>query len=254
MNSISPSRIRWYSSATGSLTLSTMSTPPRCPRPRRRCPRSWRRRRRTPRRRSRSPTPAPFSMTTSWPWATSSCTPIGVIATRYSWFLTSLGTPIFITPTLAVRAASVPTSPRGRAVRTAMTTGASCTCWSRNAASSRGTGPTSSPCPPPRARARSRRGRPAEPAGQEVVDHSSVMPGELYAERGGSIAGPSPASSSSSRRRPPRAPRPRRRAALPAARPCAAGPGAGTGAGTAPGPRRRPPGRPPRRGARARRG
>src|SRR5690242_2533584 len=46
------------------------------------------------------PTPAFFSMKTSWPWATSSWTPIGVMATRYSWFLTSLGTPTFTQPTL----------------------------------------------------------------------------------------------------------------------------------------------------------
>ena len=31
MKSTRPSRIRWYSSATGSLTLSTMSTPPSVP-------------------------------------------------------------------------------------------------------------------------------------------------------------------------------------------------------------------------------
>ena len=91
MNSTRPSRIRWYSSATGSLTLSTISAWPHtssaesmilapaatysassiC-----------------------EPTPASFSTSTSWPWATSSCTPMGVIATRYSWFLTSFGTPI----------------------------------------------------------------------------------------------------------------------------------------------------------------
>src|SRR5690242_13921726 len=41
------------------------------------------------------PTPALFSTYTSWPWAVSSWTPIGVMATRYSWFLTSLGTPTF---------------------------------------------------------------------------------------------------------------------------------------------------------------
>src|SRR5215213_5441451 len=37
-------------------------------------------------------------MRTSWPWTTSSWTPAGVIATRYSWFLTSFGTPILIGP------------------------------------------------------------------------------------------------------------------------------------------------------------
>src|SRR5688500_18624923 len=41
------------------------------------------------------PTPASFSMTTSWPLRTSSCTPAGVMATRYSWFLTSRGIPTF---------------------------------------------------------------------------------------------------------------------------------------------------------------
>src|SRR5215218_4456392 len=41
------------------------------------------------------PAPASFSMTTSWPLRTSSCTPAGVMATRYSWFLTSRGMPTF---------------------------------------------------------------------------------------------------------------------------------------------------------------
>src|SRR4051794_27376790 len=44
------------------------------------------------------PDPAPDSMTTSWPWRTNSFTPAGVIATRYSWFLTSRGIPTFMTP------------------------------------------------------------------------------------------------------------------------------------------------------------
>src|SRR5919112_1107117 len=47
------------------------------------------------------PTPASCWMNTSWPWLVSSCTPIGVIATRYSWFLTSLGTPTFTSSLLA---------------------------------------------------------------------------------------------------------------------------------------------------------
>src|SRR5215217_1407878 len=41
------------------------------------------------------PTPASCSMKTSWPLRTSSCTPAGVMATRYSWFLTSRGMPTF---------------------------------------------------------------------------------------------------------------------------------------------------------------
>src|SRR5258705_5501 len=41
------------------------------------------------------PEPAPDSTYTSWPLRLSSCTPEGVIATRYSWFLTSRGMPIF---------------------------------------------------------------------------------------------------------------------------------------------------------------
>ena len=45
------------------------------------------------------PTPASASTYTSWPWRTSSCTPDGVMATRYSWFLTSLGMPIFTAAT-----------------------------------------------------------------------------------------------------------------------------------------------------------
>jgi len=42
------------------------------------------------------PTPASRSMNTSCPFRTSSCTPDGVIATRYSWFLTSRGMPTFM--------------------------------------------------------------------------------------------------------------------------------------------------------------
>ena len=41
------------------------------------------------------PSPALFSTTTSWPCWVSSWTPTGVRATRYSWFLTSFGTPTF---------------------------------------------------------------------------------------------------------------------------------------------------------------
>src|SRR4051794_7695569 len=41
------------------------------------------------------PTPAPAWTRTSWPRLVSSCTPEGVIATRNSLFLTSLGTPTF---------------------------------------------------------------------------------------------------------------------------------------------------------------
>ena len=40
------------------------------------------------------PTPADLSTSTSWPWATNSRTPAGVIATRNSLFLISLGTPM----------------------------------------------------------------------------------------------------------------------------------------------------------------
>ena len=46
----------------------------------------------------RGPSPAPASTTTAWPFRTNSLTPAGVMATRYSWFLTSVGTPICIWP------------------------------------------------------------------------------------------------------------------------------------------------------------
>ena len=95
MKSVSPSRIRPYSSATGSLTLSTMSMPPSVPQassavgtivaPAPTYSSSL----------MEDPTPASCWMNTSWPWLVSSCTPMGVMATRYSWFLTSLGTPTF---------------------------------------------------------------------------------------------------------------------------------------------------------------
>src|SRR5690606_25374251 len=44
------------------------------------------------------PSPAPAWTYTSCPERTSSFTPAGVIATRYSWFLTSRGTPTFMGP------------------------------------------------------------------------------------------------------------------------------------------------------------
>src|SRR5215212_9648933 len=40
------------------------------------------------------PVPAPACTTTSWPACTNSRTPSGVAATRYSWFLTSVGMPM----------------------------------------------------------------------------------------------------------------------------------------------------------------
>ena len=58
--------------------------------------------------------PAPFSITTSWTCETSSWTPISVMATRYSWSLTSLGTP---TRTAALLCSASATS-SGRCVRT----------------------------------------------------------------------------------------------------------------------------------------
>ena len=39
------------------------------------------------------PSPAPFWISTSWPRCTSSLTPAGVMATRYSLFLISVGMP-----------------------------------------------------------------------------------------------------------------------------------------------------------------
>src|SRR4051812_43940983 len=46
------------------------------------------------------PSPAPPSTYTSWPLRANSLTPEGVMATRYSWFLTSRGIPTFtwVTP------------------------------------------------------------------------------------------------------------------------------------------------------------
>src|SRR3954453_16940118 len=91
--------MRSYSSAIGSLTLSTISPSPQASSagstieaPAATYSASS----------IDEPTPASFSMTTSWPWATSSWTPMGVMATRYSWFLTSLGTPINTDQTLAL--------------------------------------------------------------------------------------------------------------------------------------------------------
>src|ERR1700742_1246231 len=85
--------MRWYSSAIGSLTLRIRSPSPHTSSAVGRifAPAVVK---------SSSgmdePTPAPASMTTSWPPRTNSWTPAGVIATRYSLFLTSRGIPIFM--------------------------------------------------------------------------------------------------------------------------------------------------------------
>ena len=93
MKRVCPSRMRAYSSATGSLTLSTMSAVPQtssavssrvAPAAAYSSSGIW------------DPAPALLSTYTSWPCWVSSWTPIGVMATRYSWFLTSFGTPTFI--------------------------------------------------------------------------------------------------------------------------------------------------------------
>ena len=52
------------------------------------------------------PSPAPASISTSWPCSTISRTPAGVIATRYSSGLISVGTPIFIATSSLARSAS----------------------------------------------------------------------------------------------------------------------------------------------------
>ena len=92
MNRVRPSRRRWYSSATGSLTFMTMSDSPHTS--------SGSSRIVAPCETYSSsvieePSPAPFCTNTSWPRRTSSCTPTGVIPTRNSLFLTSLGIPTF---------------------------------------------------------------------------------------------------------------------------------------------------------------
>src|SRR3712207_3943533 len=48
------------------------------------------------------PSPAPACTTTSWPCSTSSRTPAGVSATRYSSVLISVGTPTFMRVPLSV--------------------------------------------------------------------------------------------------------------------------------------------------------
>ena len=63
----------------------------RRPTRRRRWAGSWRRRAANSSSVMDEPAPAPASTKTSWPARTNSCTPAGVIATRYSWFLTSRG-------------------------------------------------------------------------------------------------------------------------------------------------------------------
>src|SRR5687768_3486673 len=86
-------RIRWYSGSIGSLTFSTRSEVAhtssavaaiRAPA----ATYSWSGK--------EEPAPASCSITTECPRLTSSTTPAGVIATRYSWFLISFGTPTSI--------------------------------------------------------------------------------------------------------------------------------------------------------------
>ena len=105
VNSTCPCRIRWYSSGTGSLTFSTRSAVPHTSSAvfRTLAPAAV-----NSSSGSDEPSPAPVSTNTSWPSRASSCTPAGVIATRYSWFLTSRGTPILM-------CASIRDAPRRRA-------------------------------------------------------------------------------------------------------------------------------------------
>lgn len=97
MNRVWSLRSRWYSSATGSFTFRTSSEVSQTSSavPRTAAPAAVN---------SSSgmddPTPAPRWMRTSCPWATSSWTPAGVMATRNSLFLTSLGMPTFTTITV----------------------------------------------------------------------------------------------------------------------------------------------------------
>ena len=92
VNSTCPSRIRWYSSAIGSFTLRIRSAVPhtssavgRIVAPAETNSGSA----------IAEPAPAPDSTRTSWPLRANSCTPAGVMATRYSLFLTSRGIPTF---------------------------------------------------------------------------------------------------------------------------------------------------------------
>ena len=92
MKSTWPARMRWYSSAIGSLTLSTSSAVPHTS--------SALGRIVAPAATNSSsvidePMPAPDWRKTSWPLRVNSWTPAGVIATRYSWFFTSRGIPTF---------------------------------------------------------------------------------------------------------------------------------------------------------------
>src|SRR4029077_14173185 len=93
VKSTCPERIRWYSSSIGSLTLRIRSPSPHTSSAVGRifAPAVVK---------SSSgiddPFPAPASMSTWWPPRADSCTPAGVIAPRYSWFLISRGIPTFM--------------------------------------------------------------------------------------------------------------------------------------------------------------
>ena len=90
--------MRPYSSASGSLTLSTISAESHTSStPAREAPAATYRSSG-----KEEPTPAPRSITTWWPRPTSSRAPAGVNATRYSSGLISVTTPIFIATSLSI--------------------------------------------------------------------------------------------------------------------------------------------------------
>ena len=179
-------------------------------------------------------------MTTSWPWATSSCTPIGRDGHAVLVVLDFLRDADHLHP------GPTPSAPGGRRCRP----GRACrravehrdqhaarrrTRPSRTAASRSANGTQASPCRPPRARARSRRGRPPRARGRgRSGSRSAEMPGRAV-RRASGVHSPasSPASSSSSRSAAPRGLLPRdveqpgRQLDATACRP-----GGGTGAGS----------------------
>ena len=95
MNSTWPGRIRWYSSATGSLTLSTSSPVVPDVVGRRQDRRARGGEVLVGQRGARAGARLDEHLV---PGRASSCTPAGVIATRNSLFFTSAGTPTFMAP------------------------------------------------------------------------------------------------------------------------------------------------------------
>ncbi len=187
-----------------------------------------RRPRRTRRRRCHCRRPAPSWTITSWPASTSAWTPAGIIPTRYSWFLTSFGMPIFtsglLPPVSRPRSSRRPLRAAALHVDAAAEEGALGDHHPR-----RREVPLGDTGRRPSRPARRRRRRPIDPAGDLAPPGPRRRPRRSPRRRRRPRPRPAP------RRRP--RPRPAARSA-PSTSPFDAGAGGDAGGGNAPGGRR----------------